>query len=278
MNEAMWRHPQTRDNVARLRGRGVEFVEPEAGWLACGDLGPGRLAEPETVVAAGLAILGRARSLAGRRVVVTAGPTREAIDPVRFLSNRSSGRMGYAVAAEAVRRGAEVVLISGPTALEPPAGAETVRVTAAAEMAEAVLRRAAASDIVVMAAAVADFTVARPARSKIKKGRGVPEINLVPTGDILKTLAGRPGRRFVVGFAAETGGLRAKAKAKLRAKSLDLIVANDVAAEGRGFDSDLNQAVIIDAAGRETETPVMSKTELAKRLWDIIESHAEKKL
>jgi phosphopantothenoylcysteine decarboxylase/phosphopantothenate--cysteine ligase len=235
------------------------------------------LAEPEAIVAAGLEILGRARSLRGRRVLVTAGPTREAIDPVRFLSNRSSGRMGYAVAAEAVRRGAEVVLISGPTALEPPAGAEIVRVTTAAEMAAAVLARAGAADIVVMAAAVADFTVARPARSKIKKGRGVPEIKLVPTVDILKALAGRPGRRFTVGFAAETGSLRAQARAKLRAKGLDLIVANDVAAEGRGFDSDLNQAVIIDAVGGETETPVLSKAELARRLWDIIESHAQTK-
>ncbi len=277
MNEAMWRHPQTRDNVSRLKARGVEFIEPEAGYLACGDSGPGRLADPEAIVAAGLSLLRRARSLAGRRILVTAGPTREAIDPVRFLSNRSSGKMGFAVAAEALRRGGDVILVSGPTGLEPPAGAEIVRVTSAAEMAAAVLDKARSAEIVVMAAAVADFTVARPAKAKIKKSAGAPALKLAPTVDILKALAGRPGRRFVVGFAAETGSLRAGARAKLKAKSLDLIVANDVAVEGRGFDSDLNQAVILDAAGGEIETPVLTKSELARRLWDIIESHAAKK-
>jgi phosphopantothenoylcysteine decarboxylase/phosphopantothenate--cysteine ligase len=277
MNEAMWRHPQTRENIDRLKARGVAFIEPDAGYLACGDSGPGRLADPEAIVAAGLDLLRKARSLAGRRILVTAGPTREALDPVRFLSNRSSGKMGYAVAAEAVRRGGRVVLISGPTGIQPPAGAELVRVNSAAEMCAAVLERAKSADIVVMAAAVADFTLSRPAKAKIKKSAGAPVLRLVPTVDILKALAGRPGRRFVVGFAAETGSLRARARAKLKAKSLDLIVANDVAAEGIGFDSDRNQAVIIDAAGRETSTPVLSKTELARRLWDIIESHAEKK-
>ncbi|MDD8025517.1 MAG: bifunctional phosphopantothenoylcysteine decarboxylase/phosphopantothenate--cysteine ligase CoaBC [Acidobacteriota bacterium] len=277
MNEAMWHDPQTRLNAERLRARGIEFVEPEAGYLACGDAGHGRLAEPETIVAAGLAILGRAKSLAGKRVLVTAGPTREAIDPVRFLSNRSSGKMGYAVAAEAIRRGAEVTLISGPTAIESPAAAEFVRVVSAADMAKAVLDRVGKADVLVMAAAVADFTVTRPAKAKIKKGAGSPSLALVPTVDILKAAAARPGRRFVVGFAAETGDLRKNARAKLKAKSLDLIVANDVSVEGRGFDADWNKALILDAGGGEIETPVLAKAELARRLWDIIESHAAKK-
>ncbi len=277
MNTSMWRHVQTRENVARLRARGVEFVEPGSGFLACGEEGEGRLAEPEIIVARGLAILGRGRSLSGRTVLVAAGPTREFLDPVRFLSNRSSGKMGYAVAREAALRGARVILVSGPTSLDPPAGTEVVGVVSAAEMADAVLGRMAEADIVVMAAAVADFTVARLSEKKLKKANVPPSLDLKKTVDILKAVSKRRTRQFLVGFAAETEDLRENARKKLKDKGVDLIVANDVSAEDLGFDSDRNKAVIMAAAGEETETPVLSKAELSRVLWDAIERHAAKK-
>jgi phosphopantothenoylcysteine decarboxylase / phosphopantothenate---cysteine ligase len=273
MNTAMWRHPQTAANVRTLRARGVEFIEPGSGYLACGDEGEGRLADPAAIVERGLSLLRRSRSLAGRTVLVTAGPTREYLDPVRYLTNRSSGKMGYALAAEALRRGARVLLISGPTHLDPPAGAETVQVGTAAEMAAAVAGRLAGVDIAVMAAAVADFTFPSPAGRKMKKGEIGPSISLIPTADILKQAGAGKGGRFLVGFAAETDDIREHARLKLKEKNLDLIVANDVSQEGIGFDSDFNQALLLDAAGGEIETPVLSKIELSRAIWDAVENH-----
>jgi phosphopantothenoylcysteine decarboxylase/phosphopantothenate--cysteine ligase len=272
MNEAMMNHPQTRENIRRLRERGVEFVEPARGYLACGDEGWGRLADPEDIVKAGLALLAGSESLSGLTVLVTAGPTREPLDPVRYLTNRSSGKMGYEVAREALRRGARVILVSGPTALVPPRGAEVAAVNTAAEMAEAALAAFPKADIAVLAAAVADFAFAAPSRHKIKKASLPASLDIVPTPDILKTLGGKkkPGQTLV-GFAAETENIPANARAKLRGKNLDLIVANDVSREGLGFDADRNQAVLIDARGRSEETEVVSKRELAGLIWDAIE-------
>jgi phosphopantothenoylcysteine decarboxylase/phosphopantothenate--cysteine ligase len=272
MNEAMWLHPQTQENVRLLRERGVEFVEPTGGYLACGDEGLGRLADPNLVVARGLELLRRGESLRGKKVLVTAGPTREAMDPVRFLSNRSSGKMGFEIAREAKRRGAEVVLVTGPTAVVPPAGVEIVRVVSAGEMKAAVDERFAGADVTVMAAAVADFTFPAPAGRKIKKTELKTTLDIVRTPDILKGLGARkrPGR-ILVGFAAETGDLEASARKKIREKNLDLIVGNDVSLEGIGFDADANQAILIDCRGRIKKTDVVSKRALAAAIWDAVE-------
>jgi phosphopantothenoylcysteine decarboxylase/phosphopantothenate--cysteine ligase len=274
MNTAMWRHPQTAANVRVLRARGVEFVEPATGYLACGEEGEGRLADPAVIVERGLEILRRGRGLSGRTVLITAGPTREHLDPIRYLSNRSSGRMGYALAAEATARGARVILVSGPTPLDPPPGAEIVRVVTAAEMAEAVRTRFDEAQIVIMAAAVADFTFPAAAGRKIKKNELGDSVVLVPTVDILKEAGARKGGRYLVGFAAETEDVRRNALLKLNDKKLDLIVANDVSGEGIGFDSDFNQVCLLDAAGGESETPVLSKIEISRIIWNHIERHA----
>jgi phosphopantothenoylcysteine decarboxylase/phosphopantothenate--cysteine ligase len=277
MNEAMFLHPQTQDNLRKLRARGVEFVEPARGYLACDDEGWGRLAEPDDIVRRGLEILKKGESLRGKTVLVTAGPTREYLDPVRFLSNRSSGKMGFEMAAEALRRGARVVLVSGPTSAAPPARAELVRVGTAAEMEKEALKRFSKAHIVVMAAAVADVAIADAADRKIKK-QDLPEtLKLVRTKDILKAMGERKKRQFLVGFAAETESLRANALAKMKAKNLDLIVANDVSKPGRGFDADDNQALLIDAAGQATETAIMSKRELSRAIWDMIEASLGKR-
>jgi phosphopantothenoylcysteine decarboxylase/phosphopantothenate--cysteine ligase len=272
MNESMWFHPGTQENVLRLRERGVEFVDPTGGYLACGHDGAGRLADPSVIVARGLELLCHGNSLTGVTVLVTAGPTRESMDPIRYLSNRSSGKMGFETAREALRRGARVVLVTGPVSIPVPAGAEVVRVTTAAEMKKAVELHYAEADITVMAAAVADFTFAAPAARKIKKGGLETTLSVVRTPDILRGLGTKklPGR-MLVGFAAETDNLRAHAQTKIREKNLDLIVANDVSREGLGFDADANQAVLIDRRGRITETDVLSKRALAAVIWDCIE-------
>jgi phosphopantothenoylcysteine decarboxylase/phosphopantothenate--cysteine ligase len=271
MNAAMFLHPRTQANVRELRSRGVEFVEPGRGYLACGEEGVGRLAEPEEIVARGLELLRRSASLRGRTVLVTAGPTREFLDPVRFLSNRSSGKMGYEMAREALARGARVILVTGPVAIYPPAKAEVVRVESAAEMEEAVLREFPRIDVAICAAAVADFAFAAPSGRKIKKS-GLPEsVALVPTPDILKTLGARKTSQVLVGFAAETEDLQENALAKVRAKNLDLIVANDVSRADVGFDVDDNEALLIDAAGRATPTAKMSKRELSREIWNVLE-------
>jgi len=245
-------------------------VPPEAGRLAGGDVGEGRLASPETIVETCAAVLGQARDLAGLRVVITAGGTREPIDPVRYVGNRSSGKQGHALADEAAARGAKLTLIT-TVGLPAPAGADVVRVETAAEMDTAVRDAAEAADVIVMAAAVADFRPATVAERKLKKQAGVPEIVLEPTVDILAGLGARkrPGQT-VVGFAAETDQVRQNAAAKLVAKGADLIVANDVTAPGAGFEHDTNQVVILDADGTEREVPLADKRAVARAVFNAV--------
>jgi len=272
MHTEMWEHPAVQDNVATLRRRGVHVVPPERGRLAGGDVGEGRLADPAAIVAAAAAVLeaGPGADLAGVRVLGTAGGTREPIDPVRFVGNRSSGKMGYAVANAAARRGAAVVLVS---TMGRPAGhhaVQVVRVDTAEEMADVVLGRVADVDVVVMAAAVADFRPKAVAPEKLKKADGPPEIVLEPTPDILGALGGRDDRPVLVGFAAETELVREHASAKLVAKRVDLLVANDVAAPDSGFEVDTNRAVILDAGGGAEELPLLAKTALADVILDRV--------
>jgi phosphopantothenoylcysteine decarboxylase/phosphopantothenate--cysteine ligase len=283
MNTNMLEHEAVRRNMAALQARGVRFVDPGEGYLACGWIGKGRLAEPEAIAEAADNLIRPSGSLLGRLVVVTAGPTYEDIDAVRYVGNRSSGRMGYAVAAEAARRGARVLLISGPTTLDAPAGVELARVRSAAEMHRAVLNASATADIVVMAAAVADYTPAGgQAGGKIEKSDGPLELKLVRTPDILAELgrSRRDGARPVlVGFAAESGDPVARGREKLRRKSVDLIVANDISRSDSGFDSELNAATII---GRSVEEQFFlgPKTMLASRILDraeaLLEARVEK--
>lgn len=267
MNVNMFSHPAVLENLEILRGRGVAVVEPGSGYLACGWLGKGRLAEVPEIVDAAEGALGRRASLAGESVLVTAGPTVEDIDPVRFISNRASGRMGYRLAEAARDRGARVVLVSGPTSLPEPRGMEVVRVRSAEEMARAVESRAAAATMVAMAAAVSDYRPAKAAATKLKKRDGPEALELVRTPDILRGLGAAKGGRFLIGFAAETDAVRENARAKLADKRLDLIVANDVTREGAGFAGETNAALLIDAAG-EVEVPLTSKRDLAERIWD----------
>jgi phosphopantothenoylcysteine decarboxylase/phosphopantothenate--cysteine ligase len=273
MNEAMYLHPQTQANILRLQAAGVEFVLPEKGYLACQEEGWGRLVASEKIIEQGLALLEKGESLKARTVLVTAGPTREPLDPVRFLSNRSSGKMGYALAGEALRRGARVILISGPTSLYPPLGAELRPVETAADMAREVKKNLSRADVLIMAAAVADFRPAERSKQKIKKKEAPPVLNLVPTEDILASLD-RPGgrsKKVIIGFAAETVDVVANASRKLREKKLDLIVANDVSRKGIGFDSDFNQVVIIDRNGATVESPTASKREISRFVMDRVE-------
>jgi phosphopantothenoylcysteine decarboxylase/phosphopantothenate--cysteine ligase len=267
MNVNMWEHPAVRENVARLRERGVRVVEPEEGYLACGMTGAGRLASLDAILAAALEVLGLRRDLQDETVLVTAGPTQEPIDPVRFISNRSSGKMGYAIAAAAARRGARTLLISGPTSLPPPDGVEFVDVRTAEQMAQAVLARLEDATIVIKAAAVADYRPVTAAPQKIKKGGGKLSLDLEPATDILAEIGRRKGRRLVVGFSAETERLQANARKKLEQKNVDLMVANDVT-QGV-FDSDYNTAVLITRQGA-TELPRMTKAELAGRILDAV--------
>jgi len=269
MNVNMFEHPAVVENLETLRSRGVRVVEPGAGYLACGWLGKGRLAEVPEIVSAALAVLGRRGDLAGETVVVTAGPTVEDLDPVRFLSNRSSGRMGYRLAEAARDRGATVILVTGPTALPRPAGIEVLSVRSADEMHRAVVDRAAAASVVAMAAAVADYKAAKPSATKVRKTGGPATLDLVRTPDILRSLGEAKGGRFLVGFAAETDRVLENARRKRTDKNVDLLVANDVVRDGAGFGGETNAAVLIDAA-RELELPVMDKRELADRIWDRV--------
>jgi phosphopantothenoylcysteine decarboxylase/phosphopantothenate--cysteine ligase len=273
MNSQMWAHPATQENVATLRRRRAAFVEPGEGYLACGWIGQGRLAEPDAIVEAAERRLARRTSLAGRRVLVTAGPTVEDIDAVRFIGNRSSGRMGYAVAAEAESRGAAVVLVTGPTAIEPPAVSDLVRVRSAGDMHRAVLSHAGAADVIVMAAAVADYTPAEPTGAgKIEKG-GPLQLTLARTTDILADLARRRGaarRPVLVGFAAQTGDVEGPGRRKLESKGVDLIVANDVSAPDSGFDVDTNQVTLIAPDGSDP-LPLLPKSAVAGILLDRVE-------
>ncbi|HXY94553.1 MAG TPA: bifunctional phosphopantothenoylcysteine decarboxylase/phosphopantothenate--cysteine ligase CoaBC [Acidimicrobiia bacterium] len=271
MHTEMWEHPAVQENITTLRRRGVFLVGPERGHLAGGDEGAGRLAEPEAIVAAAADVLARAGELAGVRVLVTAGGTREPIDAVRVITNRSSGKQGYAVAEVAARRGAAVTLVT--TIGRPaPAAVEIVPVQTAAEMQEAVLSRSAEMDVIVQAAAVADFRPKEPPARKLKKDEGIPEIVLEPTHDFSVDL-GRAKRadQVLVGFAAETDELVENAARKLASKRLDLIVANNVAEPDAGFEVDTNRAVILDADGRVTPLPLQSKTDLAGVILDRVQ-------
>jgi phosphopantothenoylcysteine decarboxylase/phosphopantothenate--cysteine ligase len=260
MNVNMWDNAATQANVQTLKARGVNVVEPDSGYLACGMVGAGRLAANETIVFAVLKALKAEQDLTGETVLITAGPTREPIDPVRYIGNRSSGKMGYALAEAALRRGAKVILISGPTALKPPASAKVIQVQTAQQMREAVMAHFDRATIVIKAAAVADFTV-RAADEKIKR-KGPMTLELEPTTDILAEVGAKKGSRIVIGFAAETNDVLANARKKLESKSLDAIVLNDVSQPGIGFDSERNAVTILTHASAET-VPETSK-------WDAV--------
>jgi phosphopantothenoylcysteine decarboxylase/phosphopantothenate--cysteine ligase len=268
MNVNMWNHPATRANLEILRQRGVTIVEPGSGYLACGMTGAGRLAENEAIVAAVLAALGASQDLASETVLITAGPTREKIDPVRYLTNRSSGRMGYALAEAALRRGARVLLVSGPTSLTPPGAAEITRVESAEEMREAVLEFLPTASIVIKTAAVSDYRPKVAAPQKLKR-KGPVMLELEATPDILKEISLRKESQIVVGFAAETENVLENARQKLAAKRLDAIVVNDVSREGVGFDSDRN-AVTILTQDEVLEVPETTKWEVAQRVLDQV--------
>lgn len=276
MNTNMFEHPAVAKNLETLMARGVHVVDPGSGYLACGWIGKGRLAEPENVVAAAEQVLRSktSASLAGRRILITAGPTFEDIDPVRFVGNRSSGRMGYAMASEALRRGATVTLVTGPTHLTPPHGAEVIKVRSAAEMHAAVMARAAERDAIIMSAAVADYTPAEPAAQKVKKGDGPLTITLQRTRDILGELGRLPSRHkkqpVLVGFAAETREVVAYAQDKLTQKGVDLIVANDVSRTDAGFDVDTNAVTLVSSSGVE-ELPLQAKSAVAAKILDRVE-------
>jgi phosphopantothenoylcysteine decarboxylase / phosphopantothenate---cysteine ligase len=268
MNVNMWQHAATQENLSVLRARGVHIVQPDEGYLACGMMGAGRLAGQEEIVKAVREVLHAKHDLKGETVLVTAGPTCEDLDPVRYLTNRSSGKMGYAVAAAAALRGARVVLISGPTHLETPAGVERVNVRTTEEMYAAAQRRAAEYSIAIFAAAVADYRPAEPHARKMKRSKEEMTIRLEPTTDILAEFAREKGERLVVGFAAETDHVAENARKKLLAKNADLIVANDVAAEGAGFDHDTNIVTLFSRDGRDLALPKMTKQEVAQRILD----------
>jgi phosphopantothenoylcysteine decarboxylase/phosphopantothenate--cysteine ligase len=268
MNVNMWDHPATQANLEILRQRGVKIVEPGSGYLACGMTGPGRLAENEAIVAAVLQALGASQDLEGETALITAGPTREKIDPVRYLTNRSSGRMGYALAEAALRRGARVLLISGPTTLTAPGAAEVTRVESAEEMRDAALKLLPLATVVIKTAAVSDYRPTAAARQKIKR-EGPMTLDLEATPDILSELVLRKESQIMVGFAAETENVLENARQKLVAKNLDAIVVNDVSREGVGFDSDRN-AVTIISHEKVVEIPESTKWEVAQRVLDQI--------
>ena len=268
MNVNMWEHPTTQENVAALRARGVHVVDPDEGYLACGMTGAGRLAAVETIARKACEVLGLCKDLAGETVLVTAGPTREALDPVRFLTNRSSGKMGYALAEAAARRAARVILVSGPVDLDAPSGVDWVPVRSTEEMRAAVMERAAEATILVMAAAVADYRPAAVHANKIKRSEGRITLDLEPTADILAELGRSKGKAVLVGFAAETNQLVENARGKLQRKSADMIVANDVTQEGAGFDTDTNIVTLVLRDGRDIALPKMTKRQVADKILD----------
>ncbi|MGA7616583.1 MAG: bifunctional phosphopantothenoylcysteine decarboxylase/phosphopantothenate--cysteine ligase CoaBC [Thermoanaerobaculia bacterium] len=270
MNTFMLGHPTVTENIERLRNRGVTIIEPASGLLACGDEGAGRMPDPDEIVRRVLAVLAPP-DLAGIRILVTAGPTREPIDPVRYISNRSSGKMGYAIANAAARRGADVTLVSGPTALASPPGVTALQVTTAAEMHREVLRLAPQQQVVIKAAAVGDFAPARTAQSKIKKGRNETlSLELHRTPDILADLGKLDPRPFLIGFAAETDDVEANAEEKLRRKEADAIVVNDVSDPSIGFESDENEVVILARSGESHRISRAPKDQIANRILDFV--------
>ncbi len=277
MNQAMYLHHQTQQNIRKLKSLGVRFVEPEKGYLACGDTGWGRLASPARIVEEAVRLIKKSQSLKGKTLLITAGPTREHLDPVRFLTNRSSGKMGYCLAEEALRRGAEVVLVSGPTQLFPPQKAVFRPVETAAEMKDEVLKHFPGADIVIMAAAVSDFRFADISARKISKESLGKTVAVAATEDILHTLGQRKRSKFLVGFAAETEDIVPRALQKLKKKNLDLIVANNVLDREIGFESDSNRVHLVFPDGKAIETETMSKTEISQVILDRIEEAVGKK-
>lgn len=279
MNTTMWEHPATQRNLQQLRADGVHIIEPDAGEMACGTIGPGRLSDPEHIVATALEILAasrptRAKDLAGERFLITVGATREEIDPVRFISNRSSGRMGFALAEAAFKRGGEVTVVAGITTVAPPSGVRIVQASSAEEISQAVARERAATTVFIGAAAIADYRPAQRADQKIKKSNDSITLTLERTPDVLSQVAAsRANGMLVIGFAAETENLLDNAREKLRSKNLDAIIANDVTRDDSGFDSEFNAITIITRDGATPfELPLMSKSEAANRILDVIVS------
>lgn len=283
MNTTMWQHPATQRNLEKLRGDGVHIIEPDAGEMACGTIGPGRLSEPDRIVTRALEILATVQSgaaanshlkcdLQGERILITAGATREPIDPIRFISNRSSGQMGYALAQAAHRRGANVVIVAGPTTAAQPAGIELIKVTLAEEMRAAVLGQIEGASIVIAAAAVADYKAKKIAPAKIKKSEPMLNLELVRTPDILGEVARQKrAGQLLIGFAAETNDVISNAVTKMTSKNLDMIIANDVSRKDIGFDSPNNAVTILVRDGLQpVELPLMSKLEIAERVLDEI--------
>ena len=275
MNTSMWEHPATRRNLERLRQDGVHIVEPDAGEMACGTIGPGRLSEPERIVAAALQILNQheshKRDLTGEHILITTGATREELDPVRFISNRSSGRMGFAIAQAARARGAEVTAVAGITTVDPPSGINVRRATSAAEMQRVVAEEIGKASVFIAAAAVVDYRPAQRASEKIKKTESTLSLNLERTPDILgEVAAARTNGLLVVGFAAETNDVVSNAQAKLQAKKLDAIIANDVSRDDIGFDKDMNAITIITTDAPPQEIPALTKLESAHRILDEV--------
>jgi phosphopantothenoylcysteine decarboxylase/phosphopantothenate--cysteine ligase len=270
MNVNMWEHQATQDNVKMLRARGVRVVEPDEGYLACGMTGAGRLAGTDAIVAAALGTLNISRDLEGETVLVTAGPTCEDLDPVRYLTNRSSGKMGYAIAEAAARRGAHVILVSGPTVLEKPSAAERVLVRSAEEMRRAVFEHLSDATVVIAAAAVADYRPVAPRTTKMKRDNSRLTLELEATSDILAEVAREKGHRILVGFAAETDHLAENARAKLQKKDVDLIVANDVTQQGAGFDLPTNVVSLFTRDAQELSLPPLTKFEVAGRVLDQV--------
>ncbi len=267
MNVHMFENPVLQENIRKLQRLGHEVMDSSVGYLACGYEGKGRLPEPQSIMTE-VQVLLRSKDLTGERLLVTAGPSREPVDPVRYLSNRSSGKMGYALARVGARRGAEVTLVSGPSALTPPAGVRFVPVTTAAEMRDAVLKEFPHSTAVLMAAAVTDYRPRKVSASKLKRGDGTMELTLEPNPDILKELGQTKRAQTLIGFAAETEALVVNAKKKLREKNLEMIVANNVTEEGSGFDTDTNAATILERDGSTHALPLMPKEEMANRIYD----------
>jgi phosphopantothenoylcysteine decarboxylase/phosphopantothenate--cysteine ligase len=270
MDADMYRHPAVQENLERLRTWGVRIVGPTEGELASGMWGPGRLAEIQEILKAVTEILQPTNDLAGEVVIVTAGPTHEPIDPVRYLTNRSSGKMGYAIAQEAADRGAQTILVSGPTALTAPRGVEVIQVETALQMRAAMFDHLPKATVVIKAAAVSDYRLSKPSTSKVKKSKKSQTLELVPNPDILKEIGAQKGARIVVGFAAETGDLLRQAGGKLKEKNLDLIVVNDIGAEGAGFSHDTNVVSILDLDGGVEELPLLPKRQVARRILDHV--------
>ena len=270
MNVNMWNHAATQENLETLRRRGVHVVNPDEGYLACGMTGAGRLAGQQAIVAAVREVLHAKQDLHGQTILITAGPTCEDLDPVRYITNRSSGKMGFAVAEAAARRGAKVVLVSGPVNLETPPGVERIRVRTADEMQRAVTEKIVGCSVAIFAAAVADYRPAYQAPEKIKRSKEPLAVQLQPTPDILASAAKSKGDRLIVGFAAETQNVAENARKKLAAKNADLIVANDVTAEGAGFDHDTNVVTLFSRDGRDLALPKMTKSEVAQRILDEV--------